>query len=157
MKGMINRDWQWDRRILQIVFGMPASKQSCPSWANQVNTLNTRSMVRPGPGSGDSVLVVVDYFSRNYEIEIMCSTTSAEIIKSLERILMIHVLPLSVTSDNRPFERYLEGCGIEHTKTIPLWPQANGEVERQNQLFWKGCRLHKSRGNRRRKKFANTW
>ena len=92
-------------------------------------------MVRPGPGSGDSVLVVVDYFSRNYEIEIMCSTTSAEIIKSLERIFMIHGLPLSVTSDNGPFERYLEGCGIEHTKTIPLWPQANGEVERQNQLF----------------------
>ena len=33
--------------------------------------------------SGDSVLVVVDYFSRYYEIEIMCSTTSAEINKSL--------------------------------------------------------------------------
>ena len=48
---------------------------------------------------------------------------------------MIHGLPLSVTTDNGPFESYLEGCGIEHRKTIPLWPQANGKVERQNQLF----------------------
>ena len=85
--------------------------------------------------SDDSVLVIIDYFSRYYEIEITCSTTSSEVIKSLERIFMIHGLPLSVTSDNGPFERYLEGCGIEHMKTVPLWPQANGEVERQNQLF----------------------
>ena len=69
-------------------------------------------MARLGPGllgpllSGDSVLVVVDFFSRYYEIEIMCSTTSAEIIYSLERIFMIHGLPLSVTSDNGPFERF---------------------------------------------------
>ena len=68
---------------------------------------------------GDSVLVVVEYFSRYYEIEIMHSTPSEKIIESLERIFMIHGLPLSVTSDNGPqfvsrmFERYLEGCGIE--------------------------------------------
>ena len=54
--------------------------------------------------SCDSVLhvVVVDYFSRYYEIEIMHSTTSEKIIESLERIFMIHGLPLSVTSDNEP-------------------------------------------------------
>ena len=51
---------------------------------------------------------------------------------------MIHVLPPSVTSDNGPqfvssmFERYLEECGIEHSKTMPLWPQTNGEMERKN-------------------------
>lgn len=84
------------------------------------------------------MLVVVDYFTRYYEIEIVCSTTSKKIIESLERIFMIHSLPLSVTSDNRlqfifsEFERYLERCGNEHRKTIPLWPQANSEVERQN-------------------------
>ena len=88
--------------------------------------------------SGDSVLVVVDYFSRYYEIDIMRSTTSEKIIESLERIFMIHGLPLSVTSDNGPqfvsneFEKYLEDCGIKHRKTTPLWPQANGQVERQN-------------------------
>ena len=71
------------------------------------------------------MLVVVDHFGR-YEIEIMRSTTSERIIDSLERIFMIHGLQLSVTSVNRPqfvsgeFERYLEGCGIEHRKTTPL-------------------------------------
>ena len=86
--------------------------------------------------SGDYVLAVVNYFIRYYEIEIMCSTTSAEIIKSLERIFMIHGLPLSVTSDvGRLKDNYLEGCGIKHRKTIPLWPQENGAVETQNQVF----------------------
>ena len=51
---------------------------------------------------GDSVLVVVEYFSRYYEIEIMHSTPSEKIIESLERIFMIHGLPLLVTSDNGP-------------------------------------------------------
>ena len=81
---------------------------------------------------------MVDYFSRYYEIEILFSTTSEKIIESLERIFMIHGLPLSVTKDNglqfisSEFERYLEGCGNEHRKTTPLWPRANSEVERQN-------------------------
>ena len=68
----------------------------------------------------------------------MRSTTSDKIIERLERIFMIHVLPPSVTSDNGPqfvssmFERYLEECGIKHSKTMPLWPQTNGEMERKN-------------------------
>ena len=72
------------------------------------------------------MLVVVDYFSRYYEIEILCSTTSEKIIESLERIFMIHGLALSVTKDNglqfisSEFERYLEGCGDKHMKTTPL-------------------------------------
>ena len=84
------------------------------------------------------MLVVVDCFSRYYEIEILCSTTSEKIIESLERIFMIHGLPLSLTSDNglqfisSKFERYLEGCGDKHMKTMPLWPQASSKVERQN-------------------------
>ena len=84
--------------------------------------------------SRDSVLVIVDYFSRFYEIGVMRSTTSEKIIERLEEIFTTHGLPLSVTSDNGPqfrcdvFEQYLEGRGVEHRKTTPLWPQANGEV-----------------------------
>ena len=68
-------------------------------------------------------LVVVDYFSRYYEIEILFSTTSEKIIESLERIFMIHGLPLSVTSDNGPqfvsneFEKYLD-C-LLYTSELP--------------------------------------
>ena len=74
--------------------------------------------------SGDYVLVVVDSSSRYYEC--------------LEKIFTTHGLPVSVNNDNGPqfvsevFEQYLEDCGIDHRTTTPLWPQANGEVERQN-------------------------
>ena len=50
---------------------------------------------------------------------------------------------VSVTSDNGPqfisdtIEQYFTNCGIEHRKTTPLWPQANGEVERQNRSLLK--------------------
>ena len=47
--------------------------------------------------SGDSVLVVVDYFSRFYETEVMRSTTSEKIFERLEEIFTTHGLPLSVT------------------------------------------------------------
>lgn len=73
----------------------------------------------------------------------MRSTTSEKIMKTLERIFMIHGLPLSITSDNGPqfvsseFERYFGYCGIRHRKTTPLWPQANEEVERQTISFEK--------------------
>ena len=102
--------------------------------------------------SGDSVLVVVDYFSRFYEIGIMRSTTSEKIIECLEEVFTTHGLPLSVTSDNGPqfrsdvFERYLENCGVEHRKTTPLWPQANGEVERQNRSLLKRMRIAQAEG-----------
>ena len=39
-----------DGKILQNVFWIPASKQSCSPWANQVNPLTTRSTARLGPG-----------------------------------------------------------------------------------------------------------
>ena len=46
---------------------------------------------------GDSVLVVVDYFSRFYEIGVMRSTTSEKIIERLEEIFTTHGFPLSVS------------------------------------------------------------
>jgi len=86
--------------------------------------------------SGESVLVIADYFSRYYEVElIMRSTTSEKVIECLEKIFTTHGLPQSFRSDNGPqfrsamFERYLEDNDIEHRNTTPLWPQANGEVE----------------------------
>ena len=70
----------------------------------------------------------------------------------MEEVFTTHGLPLSVTSDNGPqfrsdvFERYLENCGVEHRKTTPLWPQANGEVERQNRSLLKRMRIAQAEG-----------
>ena len=79
--------------------------------------------------SGESVLVIVDYFSRYYEVEIMRLTTSEKVIECLEKIFTTHGLPQSLRSrHNGPqfrsevFELYLEDNGIEHRKTTPLWP-----------------------------------
>ena len=53
--------------------------------------------------------------------------------------------PHSLKSDNgaqfivnEEFERFLREANIEHRTSPPLWPQANGEVERQNRTLLKG-------------------
>ena len=102
--------------------------------------------------SGESVLVIVDYLSRYYEVEIMRLTTSEKVIECLEKIFTTHGLPQSLRSDNGPqfrpevFELYLEDNGIEHRKTTPLWPQANGEVERQNKSLLKRMKIAQAEG-----------
>ena len=99
--------------------------------------------------SGESVLVIVDYLSRYYEVEVMRTTTSEKVI---EKIFTTHGLPLSLRNDNGPqfrsevFEQYLEDNGIEHRKITLLWPQANGEVERQNKPLLKRMKIAQAEG-----------
>ena len=70
----------------------------------------------------------------------------------MEKIFTTHGLPLSLRSDNGPqfrsevFELYLDDNGIEHRKTTPLWPQANGEVERQNKSLLKRMKIAQAEG-----------
>ncbi len=93
------------------------------------------------------VFVVVDYYSRFYEVEIMKDTTSERIIEALENMFSRYGLPRSITSDNGPqfrseiFEKYLEGNDIRHRAVTPLHPAANGEVERQNRSLMKRIRI----------------
>ena len=46
------------------------------------------------------------------------------------------------------FEGFLQECGIEHRKSPPLWPQANGEVERQNRTLLKSMKIAAAEGKR---------
>lgn len=93
--------------------------------------------------SGHNLLVLVDYYSRYIEIEIMTKIDSRETIKRLEVIFARFGLPLSITADNgRQFvsEEFRDFCkthNIELISTIPYWPQMNGEVERQNRSILK--------------------
>ena len=52
--------------------------------------------------TGESILVVVDYCSRYYEIDIMRSTVASKVISSLEEIFARDGLTVSLTSDNGP-------------------------------------------------------
>ena len=50
--------------------------------------------------SGEYVLVVADYYSRYFEVDILTSVTSTKLIESLEKIFCIHGLPHSLKTDN---------------------------------------------------------
>nr|XP_039264197.1 uncharacterized protein K02A2.6-like [Styela clava] len=102
--------------------------------------------------SGDNILVIVDYYSRFYEIVIVRSTTSKKIIEALSTIFSRYGIPLTLRTDNAPqlvsneFKSFLDEHGVQHKSTTPLWPQANGEVERQNRSLMKAIRIAQVEG-----------
>ena len=102
--------------------------------------------------SGESLLVVVDYFSRYFEVLVLRSTTSAKITESLKQIFARFGVPYTLKTDNGPqlvseeFEAFLAQNGIEHRTTPPLRPQANGEVERQNRTLMKSIQIAQIEG-----------
>ena len=97
--------------------------------------------------NGDSILVIVDYFSRYYELAFLGSTTSERIIESLIPIFSRLGAPFTLRTDNGPqfisseFKAFLKEYGVEHRTAIPLWPQSNGEVERQNRTLLKAIKI----------------
>ena len=104
----------------------------------------------PSLPSGDHLLVVVDYYSRYMEVEVLRSTTADKVIASLRKIFLTHGLPVSITTDNGPqfiseeFCKCVEEERIEHRRVTPLCPQANkanGEVERQNRSLLKRIKI----------------
>lgn len=88
--------------------------------------------------SGHNFLVIVDYYSRYVEVEVMNKTDSAETIRRLRTIFARFGLPISITSDNgRQFisDEFRTFCDINKIQLIttsPDWLQMNGEMERQN-------------------------
>ena len=105
-------------------------------------------LLGPLPG-GEYVFVVVDYCSRYFEIEILKSVLSRDIVDSLDRIFARHGIQVSVKTDNGPqfisseFKNYMMTNGVQHVTPTPLWPQGNGDVERQNRTLLKSKRLAK--------------
>ena len=97
--------------------------------------------------NGEYVLVIVDYFSRYFEVNFIRRVTSTVIVRCLEKMFTTHGLPYSIKTDNgRQFvseelETFLEEHGIEHRTSTPYWPQANGEVERQNRTLLKTLKI----------------
>lgn len=102
--------------------------------------------------SGEYIFVLVDYYSRYIEIEVMKSTSSEKITESLMRMFSTHGLPVTLRTDNGPqfvsahFKEFMEENGIKHQRNTPLWPQANGEVECQNKFLMKRIRIAHAEG-----------
>lgn len=90
--------------------------------------------------------MVVDYFSRYFEVLILRSTSSTRLIDALKPIFARFGVPHTLRTDNGPqlvseeFETFLAENGIEH-RTNPLWPRASGEVERHNRTLMKSVQI----------------
>jgi len=102
--------------------------------------------------TGHSVLVIVDYYSRYYEYDILTVTTAEKIIDCLEDAFSRHGLPVTIKSDNGPqfrsdeFREYCDNNDITHLKVTAKWAPANGEVERQNASLMKIIRIAQAEG-----------
>lgn len=97
--------------------------------------------------SAEYILVVIDYYSRYMELEVMSKITAQETIRRLRRIFRIWGPPRTITLDNAKqfvsceFEEFCKANGIHLNHTSPYWPQANGEVERQNRSLLKRMKI----------------
>lgn len=102
--------------------------------------------------TGEYLLVVIDYFSRYKEIEVMTRITAKETTDRLERIFTRLGYPVTITLDNarqfisKEFEQYCTIRGIHLNNTTPYWPQENGLVERQNRSLLKRLKISHSLG-----------
>ena len=105
-------------------------------------------MARDGSGCKEAVCGVlwVPTHSRWIEVDVVRATTSKIIIQRLDAQFARYGIPKSLRTDKGPnlvsneVEDYLKEMGVEHRHTTPLWPRANGEVERQNRTLLKAIR-----------------
>ena len=96
--------------------------------------------------AGQYVLVVIDDYSRFPEVDVVHSTSAKAVIPKLDRMFAAYGVPHVIKSDNGPpfngneFSQFADYLGFKHRKVTPLWPEANGEVERFMRTFGKVLR-----------------
>ncbi|XP_055604269.1 uncharacterized protein K02A2.6-like [Uranotaenia lowii] len=121
----------------------PMSRRSLPSgpWID-----TAIDFLGPLP-CGSYLLVIIDYYSRYKEIEIMSKITAKDTINKLDRIFTRLGYPRTITLDNAKqfigteLEMYCKYHGITLNHSTPYWPQENGLVERQNRSLIKRLQI----------------
>ena len=110
---------------------------------------------------GETLLVAVDDYSRFPIDYSRFTTTSANAaIPKLDQIFFMFRIPCTIKSDNGPlfngteFQRFVDHLGFHQSKTTPLWPRANGEVERFIKTLKKSIRTSKAEGLKLEKRNA---
>ena len=82
------------------------------------------------------ILCLMDDFSRFCFAEVLHSTSARAVIPVLDRILSAVGNIKQLKSDNGPpfqsqeFANFVDYYGFHHKRITPVWPQANGEIER---------------------------
>lgn len=85
---------------------------------------------------GKVYLIVVDYYSRWFEIRRLNDQSSARVISVLKELFSTHGIPDIIVSDNGPhfssdaFRLFTTEYDFVHVTSSPKYPRANGEVER---------------------------
>ena len=85
---------------------------------------------------GKVYLIVVDYYSRWFEIKRLNDQSSARVISILKELFSTHGIPDIIVSDNGPqfssdaFRQFATKSDFVHVTSSPKYPRANGEVER---------------------------
>ena len=85
---------------------------------------------------GKVYLIVVEYYSRWFEIKKLNDQSSARVISTLKELFSTHGIPDIVVSDNGPqfssdaFRLFATDYDFLHVISSPKYPRANGEVER---------------------------
>ncbi|XP_033122966.1 uncharacterized protein K02A2.6-like [Anneissia japonica] len=96
-----------------------------------------------GHVGNDYVMVIIDDYSRYPVVEVVSSTSAAAIIPNLDKVFGMFGIPKVVKTDNGPpfnsdnFAKFAKHLGFKHRKVTPLWPEANGGVERFMRTFRK--------------------
>ena len=87
----------------------------------------------------------------------MSSTSASAVIPKLDQLFATFGTPKIVRSDNGPpfngeeFAKFAHALGFKHRKVTPLWPRANGEVERFVKTLKKCLKAAKVEGRNWRK------
>ena len=88
---------------------------------------------------GRDFLIIVDYYSRYWEVEPLPDTRAATVIQKTKTILARHGSAAVIKSDNGPqygqeYKKFSREWGFKHTTVSPRHPQANGLVEKSVQI-----------------------
>ena len=94
--------------------------------------------------AGQTYLLVTDFYSKYFEIELLRQNTARCVINNLKKIFARFGVPDEVVSDNgsqysntrnlfsttHEFKQFAEEWGFRHTTSSPEYPQSNGAAER---------------------------